>query len=117
MRTADLLVSRAFDAMDVVVTAPTAQQKQQEGQQQQLQQQQTQSQQSQSQQSSTSQQQSSFPASLVGYARAATRQCNDLPRLLDAACLLCHLLAYPNPCRLSAYQGVLVLLANKYPKV
>jgi len=59
----------------------------------------------------------SFPAALVELARAATRQCSDLPRLLDASCLLCHLLAYPNPCRTSAYQGILVLLANKYPKV
>ncbi|KAF5833817.1 hypothetical protein DUNSADRAFT_9764 [Dunaliella salina] len=32
-------------------------------------------------------------------------------------CLLCHLLPYANPCRRSAYQGIMVLLASKFPKV
>lgn len=58
-----------------------------------------------------------LPDVLVGLARAETRQCTDVARLLDAATLLCHLLPCANPCRTSAYQGLLVLLVSRYPKV
>jgi hypothetical protein len=54
---------------------------------------------------------------LVELARAETRQCSDVGRLLAAATLLAHLLPCPNPARTSAYQGLLVLLVSKYPKV
>jgi tubulin-specific chaperone D len=58
-----------------------------------------------------------FPDVAVELCRAETRLCSDVGRLMDASNLLCHLLPAPNPCRTSAYQGLLVLLGSKYPKV
>lgn len=55
---------------------------------------------------------------VTSLARAETRQCTDVPRLMDAATLLSHLIACPvTECHVSAYQGLLVLLTNRYPKV
>lgn len=121
VRTADLLVSRAFEAMDVPVPAPEPPPSQASPSSGQVPAPQPPPPQQQpaAQPSPPSAQPAhlTFPAALVELTRAATRQCSDVPRLLDGACLLCHLLPYPHPCRKSAYQGVLVLLANKYPKV
>ena len=58
-----------------------------------------------------------FPDRLVALVRAETRQCTDVPRLLDASALLCHLLPCGNPCQASAVAGLLVLLVNRYPTV
>ncbi|KAL6757954.1 armadillo-type protein [Haematococcus lacustris] len=58
-----------------------------------------------------------LPEVVVELTRAETRMCSDVAKLLDAAALLCHLLAVTNPCRTSAYQGLMVLLVSKYPKV
>lgn len=60
---------------------------------------------------------STFADVMVELCRAETRQCTDVSRLLDAANLLCHLLPARNPCRTSAYQGLLVLLGSRYPTV
>ncbi|KAJ9523802.1 hypothetical protein QJQ45_020006 [Haematococcus lacustris] len=57
-----------------------------------------------------------LPEVVVELTRAETRMCSDVAKLLDAAALLCHLLAVTNPCRTSAYQGLMVLLVSKYPK-
>jgi hypothetical protein len=58
-----------------------------------------------------------FSDIIVELARAETRLCADVPRLLVASSLLCHLLPCPNPCQASALAGLLVLLVNKYPTV
>ena len=58
-----------------------------------------------------------FPDRLVALVRTETRQCTDVPRLLDASALLCHLLPCGNPCQASAVAGLLVLLVNRYPTV
>ncbi|KXZ49841.1 hypothetical protein GPECTOR_19g292 [Gonium pectorale] len=54
---------------------------------------------------------------LVECGRAETRGCSDVGRLMEAASLLCALVAPPGHCRTSALQGLLVLLSSRYPKV
>lgn len=58
-----------------------------------------------------------FAHGLIQLARSETRMCTDVGRLLDAASLLCHLLATGEPGRTSALQGLLLLLVSKFPKV
>ncbi|GLI66672.1 hypothetical protein VaNZ11_010602, partial [Volvox africanus] len=60
---------------------------------------------------------SRFVDHLVEAVRSETRGCADVPRLVDAGSLLCHLVAFGGHCRTSALQGLMVLLISKYPKV
>ena len=47
-----------------------------------------------------------FPDLLVALVRAEARQCTDVSRLLDSSSLLCHLLTCSNPCQVGAMQGL-----------
>ncbi|KAG2492086.1 hypothetical protein HYH03_009582 [Edaphochlamys debaryana] len=61
---------------------------------------------------------SRFVDHLVEAVRAETRGVADVARLLDAAVVLCHLVPYDTGhCRTSALQGLMVLLASRFPKV
>ncbi|KAG2446099.1 hypothetical protein HXX76_000699 [Chlamydomonas incerta] len=77
---------------------------------------------------SVAESQSRWVDHLVEAARAETRGCGDVARLLEAAALLAHLAVVPPPragaaggaCghyRSSALQGLMVLLCSRYPKV
>jgi hypothetical protein len=60
---------------------------------------------------------SRFGDHLAEAARAETRGCADVARLCEAAGLLAALVPTPGHCRRSSLQGLLVLLASRYPKV
>ena len=47
-----------------------------------------------------------FPDLLVALVRAEARQCTDVSRLLDSSSLLCHLLICSNPCQVGGMQGL-----------